>query len=110
MRVISPDEDNWKKLARMIRYLRGIPEIPLTICADRIEIFKWWVDGYHVLHTNFQLQMGSTQLLVKVLTVSTSTNQTFNTRSSTETELVAADDSMPHEIWTGYFIIIKDTR
>jgi outer membrane protein W len=34
----------------------------------------------------------------------TSTRQKLNTRSSTETELVAADDMMPQIMWTNYFM------
>jgi hypothetical protein len=34
----------------------------------------------------------------------TSTRQKLNTRSSTETELVAADDLMPQIMWTNYFL------
>ena len=33
-----------------------------------------------------------------------STKQKLNTRSSTETELVGADDFMPAIYWTGYFL------
>ena len=33
-----------------------------------------------------------------------SSKQKLNTRSSTKSELVAADDSMPHIVWTWYFL------
>ena len=36
--------------------------------------------------------------------MSTSIKQILNTRISTETELVAADDLMPHLYWTSYFL------
>ena len=36
--------------------------------------------------------------------MSTSIKQRLKTRSSTETELVAADDLMPHLCWTNYFL------
>ena len=36
--------------------------------------------------------------------MSTSINQRLNTRSSTETELVSADDLMPHLCCTNYFL------
>ena len=36
--------------------------------------------------------------------ISTSTKQRLNNRSSTETELVAADDLMPHLCWTNYLL------
>ena len=40
----------------------------------------------------------------KVSFISTSIKQRLNTRSSTETELVAANDLMPHLCWTNYFL------
>ena len=36
--------------------------------------------------------------------MSNSINQRLNTRISTETELIAADDLMPHIYWTNYFL------
>jgi hypothetical protein len=42
--------------------------------------------------------------LGKGMPISTSTKQKLNTRSSTETELVAADDLMPIILWTNYFL------
>ena len=46
--------------------------------------------------------------------ISTSTEQKLNTRSSTETELVGADDIMPYVLWTNYILEhqnwgVKDT-
>jgi hypothetical protein len=40
--------------------------------------------------------------------MSTSTRQKLNTRSSIETELVAADDMMPQIMWTNYFMDAQD--
>ena len=42
--------------------------------------------------------------LGKGMPINTSTKQKINTRSSTETELVAADDFMPILLWTNYFL------
>jgi hypothetical protein len=42
--------------------------------------------------------------LGKGMPINTSTKQKINTRSSTETELVAADDFMPIILWTNYFL------
>ena len=89
-RVIEPDEDDWKKLVRMIRYLNGSPDLPLTLKADSTNIVKWWVDGSYNVHPDFRSQTGGTGSLGKGYIISTSTKQKLNNRSSTETELVAA--------------------
>ena len=53
-RVRKPDQDDWKKLQRMIRYLRGSLELPLILCADGTSIIKWWANGSHGVHYNMR--------------------------------------------------------
>ena len=43
--VTAPDEDDYKKLARVMRYLRGTKTMPLTLEADNLQLVKWWIDG-----------------------------------------------------------------
>jgi hypothetical protein len=47
---------------------------------------------------------GGCMTLGKGMPINSSTKQKINTRSSTETELVAADDFMPIILWTNYFL------
>ena len=55
-RVKGPDNDNYKKLGRVIEYLIGEPEKPLTLEADNTHVVKWKVDtfpheiGYEEIH------------------------------------------------------------
>ena len=42
--------------------------------------------------------------LGKGVIISTSIKQKMNTKSSTETELIAADNLMPHILWTKYLL------
>jgi hypothetical protein len=103
-RVKSPDEDDWKKLVRLIRYLRGTTDLPLILKADSSAIPKWWVDGSHGVHPNMRGHTGGGLSLGKGMPITMSIKQKINTRSSTETELVAADDFMPIMMWTNYFL------
>ena len=103
-RVKASDEDDFKKLTRMIRYLRGSIELPLILRADSVPVPKWWVDGSHATHPNMRGHSGGCMSLGKGMPINTSTKQKINTRSSTETELVAADDFMPIILWTNYFL------
>jgi hypothetical protein len=106
-RVREPDEDDWKKLERMMRYLRGTPELALTLSGDETSIVKhvkWWIDGAHAVHTSMRSQTGAASSLGKGCIMSTSIKQKLNTRSSTETEIVAVDDMMPQVLWTNYFL------
>jgi hypothetical protein len=103
-RVRSPDVDDWKKLVRLIRYLRGSPEMPLILRADSTPVMKWWVDGSHTAHLNMRGHSGGCLSLGSGMPVTGSKKQKINTRSSTETELVAADDFMPTILWTNHFL------
>jgi hypothetical protein len=103
-RVKGSNEDDWKKRVRMIRYLRGSVNLPLILRADSVPIPKWWVDVSHAAHPNMRGHSGGCMSLGKGMPVNTSTKQKLNTRSSVETELVAADDFMPILLWTNYFL------
>ena len=87
-----------------MRYLRGTKELPLILSADSTNIVKWWVDGSYGIHPDSRSQTGRTASLVKGSFISTPIKQIINTRSSTETELVVADDMMSHLCWTNYFL------
>ena len=87
-----------------MRYLRGTKELPLILSADSTNIVKWWVKESYGIHPDARSQTGGTASLLKVSFISTSIKQILNTRSLTETELVAADDLMPHLCWTNYFL------
>ena len=43
--VRGPNKDDWKKLLRLMQYLRNATNMPLTLRADGTSIFKWWVYG-----------------------------------------------------------------
>ncbi len=103
-RVKKPDEQDWIKLVRMMRYLRGCPELPLILRADSVPIPKWWIDGAHAVHNDCRGHSGAAMSLGKGAIISGSTKQKINTRSSTETELVATDDYMPPLLWTNHFL------
>ena len=103
-RVRAPDEDDWKKLVRLIRYLRGTPNLPHTLRASDTPVLKWFVDGSHTSHPNMRGHSGGGLTLGKGMPITGSSKQKLNTRSSTETELVAADDFMPNILWTNHFL------
>jgi hypothetical protein len=101
-RVREPDQDDWKKLSHLMRYLRGTKSLPLILSASGTGIVKW----YDVLMTMISVVRGLT--LGRGFPIVTSTKQKLNTRSSTESELVALDDCiMPAISWTSYFFLVE---
>jgi hypothetical protein len=103
-RVKSPDVNDWKKLGRGIMYLRGTPDLPLTLKAGDMSILKWWIDASFATHADMKSHTGVMLTLGKGAAYAASTKQKLNTKSSTESEVVGVDDRMPQVLWTRYFL------
>jgi hypothetical protein len=103
-RVRGPDTDDWKKLGHLMKYLRGTRKLPLILSANGSGILKWWVDASFAVHPNMRGHSGGGLSLGRGFPIVSSTKQKLNTRSSTETELVGADEFMPAICWTRYFM------
>ena len=49
-RVKNPDEDDWGKLKRVLKYLNGTKHLKLKLSVDNLGMLKWYVDGSHNIH------------------------------------------------------------
>jgi hypothetical protein len=103
-RVRNPDIDDYKKLQRVVCYLRGTKTLALTLEADNLQVIKWWVDASFAVHKDMRSHTGGTMSLGKGSVYSTSVRQKLTTKSSTEAELVGVDDVMPMILWTRQFL------
>ena len=103
-RVTKADEDDWKKLRRLMQYIKNTLDLKLTLSAKDMNIVKWWVDAAYAVREGCRSQTGSTMSLGQGTIMSKSTKQKINTKSSTESELIGASDSVPQIVWTNYFI------
>jgi hypothetical protein len=103
-RVKGPDEDDWKKLRRVMVSLTGTRKLVRTLSATKLNITTWWVDGAYAVHPDMRGHTGMTMSLGEGSVFSVSTKQKLNTKSSTETELVGVDDVLPYVLWTSYFL------
>ena len=103
-RVRAPDKDDWMKLSHLMKYLRGTRNLPLILSADGSGIMKWWVDASFAVHPNMRGHSGGGLSMGQGFPIVSSTKQKLNTRSSTETEVVGADDFMPMICWTRQFL------
>jgi hypothetical protein len=102
--VKEPDVDDYKKLRRMIQYLRATRQLFLTLEADNLQVVKWWVDASFAVHPDMKSHTGGAMSLGKGAVYGASIRQKLNTRSSTEAELVGVNDLMPQVLWTKYFL------
>ena len=101
--VRAPDLDYWYKMVHMMRYIRGMRTLPLIISANKISILMWWVDALFAVHPSIRGHYGGGFSLGYGFTIVSSTKQKLNTRRSTDTEMLGADDFMPAICWTRYF-------
>ena len=46
-RVKCPDEDDWGKVKRVLKYLKGIKSMRLGLSIDNIHCTRWFVDSSH---------------------------------------------------------------
>ena len=75
-RVSDPDEDDWGKLRRVLRYLKRNPSLPLVFEADDISLVYWHVDASFAVHADMKSHMGGTMLIGKGSVIDTSLKQT----------------------------------
>ncbi|KAG7361759.1 hypothetical protein IV203_036860 [Nitzschia inconspicua] len=92
-RVKEPTQEDWMKLVRMMKYLLKTKLDSLTLKLSNDMIIKWYVNAAFAVHPDMKSQTGFTAILGKGAPICTSRKQILNTRSSTEAELVGADDA-----------------
>ena len=103
-RTRKPDEDDMDKLAHLMEYLKGTIMLPLALSANGSGMLKWWIDGSYAVHPNMRGHTGGGLSMGRGFPISGSSKQKLNTRSSTETEVVAVDDFMPAVLWSRLFL------
>ena len=42
--VCDPNEEDWEKIIKLMKCLNGTRDLDLTLCADQLNILKWYVD------------------------------------------------------------------
>ena len=103
-RVKAPTETDCKKLTRMMEYLKATSKMTLKLRADNLQVVKWYVDASFAVHPDYRSHTGAVMTLGEGSIIAMSKKQKLNTRSSTEAELVGADNAVTMILWTGLFM------
>jgi hypothetical protein len=103
-RVKCPDFDEYKKLGRVRKYLRGSKDKVLTLEADYLSVLKTWVDASFAVHHDLKSHTGAVTMLGKGGIITRSSKHKLNTRSCTEAELVGVYDALTQVLGTRYFL------
>ena len=90
----SPTKQNYRKLRRVISYLKQTVHLPLVIGADNSGTLTWNIDASFVVHSDSKSHTGVYLTLGHGSMLSLSSKQHICTKSKTETELVRVDDTM----------------
>jgi hypothetical protein len=78
-RVKEPDEDNWGKLKRGLKYLNGTKDLKLKLSMENLGMLKWYVDGSHNVHADCRGHGGAVFTMGKGATTSYSRKVKHNT-------------------------------
>ncbi len=103
-RVRKPTQTDWLKLVRMMDFLERTKEDCLTLESDGSGVLTWSIDAAFAVHDDMKSHSGMTMTLGKGAVCSMSRKQKLVTRSSTEAELVAVDDSLTQVVWSKNFL------
>ena len=104
-RVQQPNQDDLLKLERVVKYLRGTEKMGIILEADKILNIVAYIDASHAVHDNHRSHSGTIITLGKGPIYQKSSSQKINTKSSTESEIVALSDNSSQVIWTRNFLL-----
>ena len=97
-RVKEPNQGDWKKLVRILGFLKKTKDEVLTLEADDRQSLYWMIDVAFGVHPELKSHTG------KGAIIADSTKQKTNSRSSTEAEMKGVDDEIGKVEWVRRFI------
>jgi hypothetical protein len=103
-RVQSPDEDDERKLERVMKYIKATSHLALTLEPEQRINVTAYIDASYGVHINGRSHTGSVITLGKGAVHSKSTKQKLVSKSSTEAELVALSDEASQVLWTRNYL------
>jgi hypothetical protein len=103
-RVRDPNQVDWEKLMRVMKYLNGTKGENLTLSADNLRVVKWYVDTSFAVHPDFKSHTSAMMMLGKGVMQSIARKQKMNVRSSTEGKLVGVNNAATMILWTKLFL------
>jgi hypothetical protein len=103
-RVSCADEDDWKKLERVIGYLKGTREMELVLGADDLTQMHAYIDASHAVHDDGKSHTGLVVTFGRGAVMCRSSKQKIVAKSSTVAELVGLSDAIDHVMWLKEFM------
>ena len=82
-RVKKPDQDDWGKLKRVLKYLNGTKHMKLKLTVENLSIIKWWIDASYNVHWDARGRNGAMMTMGKGAIINNSNKQKLNVGRST---------------------------
>ena len=102
-RVPKSDTDHWKKLRRIIGFMKGTIDVLRIIGTIYLTEIMSFVDTAYAVHDNMRSHTGGLVTFGIGATHARSTISNVNVESATESELVSTAEYLPSTLWFKYF-------
>jgi hypothetical protein len=103
-RVLSPTQSDMSKLYKVLKYINGTQELELILQPNNSNNIEIYVDASYGIHSDGKSHTGMCIKHGNGTIECKSTKQRINTKSSTESELIALSDMGTTAIWINEFI------
>jgi hypothetical protein len=81
----------------LLGYLKSTEDLYLTLSCNDLNNLTWYIDGSYASHDDMKGQSGAVFLAGDCAVLFKSNKQKINTRSSTESELIAKQTENKHQ-------------
>jgi hypothetical protein len=113
-RCDKADVDDWKKLKRLLTYIKNTIDLKLRLRANAMNIVMWWADAAFAVRDDYKSQSGRGMSLGTGMIQCKSNKQSTTENSSTTAEVISSSDALIMIIWTTNFLKgqgypVKDT-
>jgi hypothetical protein len=103
-KVLAPTRGDIAKLFRLLKYINGTKELALILQPNNSNNIEVYVDASYGIHSDGKSHTGMCIKHGNGTIECKSTKQRINTKSSTESELIALSDMSTTAIWINDFI------
>ena len=103
-RVSKSNIGDWKKLLRVMSWLKKTKLDIRLIGAESLTDVYTWIDAAYAVHDNMRSHMGGAISMGYGMLTAKSAMEKLNTKSSTEAELVGVSEYLPYNLWLMNFL------
>jgi hypothetical protein len=86
--MTAMEDDDWKKLHPLLKYLHSTIPLPLILSIDNFSIIKTWVDASYAIHPNLCSHTGGAIMMGKGVLFSSPPNRNWTQRVQLKSNLL----------------------